>query len=124
MNTNEIAKEYRLAHWAQLMQERKEKGLSIKAFCLAEGFHENVYFYWQRKLREASCEALLSNRQDESADTDTALVPSGWAICKTAESKDESTPITVEINGYRVHISESVDMGLLANVCRMLKSSC
>lgn len=55
MQTREIASEYRLAHWSQVMRERRESGLSIKAFCLASGFHRNVYYYWQRKLREAAC---------------------------------------------------------------------
>jgi hypothetical protein len=31
MNTREVAAEYRLSHWAQIMRERKESGLSIKA---------------------------------------------------------------------------------------------
>ena len=58
MNTREIASEYRLAHWAQIMQDRVASGLSVRAYCKQAGFHENNYFYWQRKLREASCEEL------------------------------------------------------------------
>lgn len=46
MQTREIASEYRLAHWSQVMRERRESGLSIKAFCQASGFHPNVYYYW------------------------------------------------------------------------------
>jgi hypothetical protein len=55
MNTREIAAEYRLTHWAGIMRDRAESGLSIKAYCENAGFHENVYYYWQRKLREAAC---------------------------------------------------------------------
>ncbi|WP_337999084.1 IS66 family insertion sequence element accessory protein TnpA, partial [Desulforamulus hydrothermalis] len=58
MNTREIAAEYRLAHWAQIVRRKNESGLSIKAFCASEGFRENTYYYWQRKLREAACEQL------------------------------------------------------------------
>jgi len=58
MNTRDIAIEYRLAHWAGIMREREESGLSIKAYCERSGFHENSYFYWQKKLRETACEAL------------------------------------------------------------------
>ncbi|MCK9478690.1 MAG: hypothetical protein M0R40_04210 [Firmicutes bacterium] len=32
VDTREIAAEYRLSHWAQIMQERIESGLSIRAF--------------------------------------------------------------------------------------------
>ena len=58
MNTREIAEEYRLTHWAAIMRERAESGLSIRAYCEKTGFHENVYYYWQRKLRQAACEQL------------------------------------------------------------------
>ena len=58
MNTREIAAEYRLQHWAGIVRERTESGLSIKVYCENAGFHENVYYYWQRKLREAACEQL------------------------------------------------------------------
>jgi hypothetical protein len=40
------------------MRERNESGLTIKVFCEKAGFHENIYYYWQRKLREAACEQL------------------------------------------------------------------
>jgi len=55
MNTRKIAAEYRLTQWAGIIRERQESGLNVKAFCEAKGFHENIYFYWQRKLREAAC---------------------------------------------------------------------
>ena len=65
MNTRIITSEYRLSHWAQIIRERKESGLTVTAFCEKSGFHENIYYYWQRKLREAACEEL-SKKQNES----------------------------------------------------------
>ena len=62
MDTKKIALEYRMSHWAQIMQNRIKSGLSIKAFCEKAGFHENIYYYWQRKLREAACEELAKIR--------------------------------------------------------------
>ena len=52
MNTQKIAKEYRLSQWAQIIQARKESGKSVKDFCEDAGVNRNAYFYWQRKLRE------------------------------------------------------------------------
>jgi len=61
INTREVASEYRLAHWAQVMRERTESGLSIKDFCKQIGICGNTYFYWQRRVRAAACEALAKN---------------------------------------------------------------
>jgi len=40
------------------MRERQDSGLSVRAYCASAGIHENSYFYWQKKLREAACEEL------------------------------------------------------------------
>lgn len=58
INTNDIAKEYRMAHWAQIMQERVASGMNIKEYCKHIGICGNTYFYWQRRLRAAACEQL------------------------------------------------------------------
>lgn len=60
MKTRQITAEYREAHWAQIMQERRESGQSIRAYCKGAEIHENVYYYWQRKLREAASEQFAS----------------------------------------------------------------
>ena len=64
VNTREIAQEYRLGHWAKIMQEREQSGLSIKAFCQQIGIATNTYFYWQRKLRETACRELAVDSTD------------------------------------------------------------
>lgn len=61
MNTKEMATNYRLVHWAQVIRDRRESGLTIKAFCQEADFRENMYYYWQRRLREAACEQATQN---------------------------------------------------------------
>ncbi len=71
INTNELAAEYRLGHWAQIIQERIESGLSIRAYCVKMDIHENTYFYWQRKLRESVCTEIQVTAPND-------VIPSGW----------------------------------------------
>jgi len=54
MNTRDIAVEYRLTHWAGIVQEHAVKGISVRKYCQEAGIHENIYFCWQRKLLEAA----------------------------------------------------------------------
>ena len=79
MNTRKIAVEYRLSHWANIMQKRSESGLSVREFCEQEGFHENIYFYWQRKLREAACGQQIGL---QAIDKQTGLAPTGFTEVK------------------------------------------
>ena len=121
MNTRYIAEEYRLSHWAQIMQERKKSGLSIKAFCKNAGFHDNSYYYWQRKLREAAAQSIADNKAGLS---EKLLVPSGWAICKTAVPETTKESLTIEIGEFKINTNPDVGPELLTKVCRVLKSLC
>ena len=72
VNTREVATEYRLSHWAQIVRERAESGISIRAYfvdipCKEIGICENTYFYWQRRLRKAACEQLGKYEAEEKS---------------------------------------------------------
>jgi len=121
MNTREIASELRLSHWAQIMRERSASGMSIRGYCKSTGICENVYYYWQRKLREAACDELVVAQSKQ----EKALVPTGWAVCKAAETEmPQRSPLIIEIGGCRIAVEADADLELLARTCRMLKSLC
>lgn len=79
MNTNSIVAKYRLAHWAQIMRERNDSGLTIRAFCENAQIRPNTYFYWQKKLRETACEELAML---QAGSVQTEIVPTGFAEIK------------------------------------------
>ena len=124
MNTRKVATELRLTQWAQMIQGRRESGQSIEAYCQAVGVSRNTYFYWQRKLREAACEELGSRISREVSPCEKALIPDGWAVCKSAEPVAMGKPVAIEIGGFRVIAEAESDPGILVKVCRALKSLC
>jgi hypothetical protein len=133
----EVAAEYRLSHWAGIIQERNSSGMSIKAYCKSINVRPNVYFYWQRKLREAACQELLpialssdeipknANKLTTSAHVKAHGEPT-WAVCEVAapQSVPASSEVTIEIGKSRVAASAAVDLEHLSNICRMLVSIC
>ena len=110
MGAREIATEVRLAQWSQIIQERAASGLSIEQFCKQNGVARNRYFYWQRKLREATAQQLAQPQ---------ALVPSGWATVQEAASEQNGS-IILRVNGVEVEVCQGFDPELLAKVCRAL----
>lgn len=121
MNTREIATEFRLSHWAQIMQERAASGQSIRAYCMANGIGTNVYFYWQRKLREAAAEQLGDAQRGQLQ----ALVPSGWAaISASEEAVEQAGGLTLHVGGVEIQVHQGFDEELLASVCRALTPQC
>ena len=121
INTREIATEYRLTHWAGIMRERSASGMSIKAYCESIGIRTNVYFYWQKKLREATCEQMSTIVQ---AKEETAVIPSGWAVCETAKDEVLEKPITIEVGKFRIVATTEIDSEHLSKVCRTLLNLC
>ena len=120
MDTKEMTTEYRLAHWAQVMHDRKQSGMSIKDYCEAAGFHENMYFYWQRKLRESACSQVKAT----AADTEKTLVPQGWARVEASAATVPSCALPIEIRVCRVLADANTDTELLARICKALASIC
>ena len=129
MNTREIAVEYRLTHWAQIIRRRNESGLSIKAFCTNEGFHENIYYYWQRKLREAVCEQMTGVRTKH---TPTDCFPPVFAELKIAEAHEQlplqgnsgKGEIRIELAGMRITADSTYPLEKIAALLAALKQSC
>lgn len=117
MNTRGITAEYRLTHWAQVMQNRADSGLTIQAYCEDAGIHENTYYYWQRKLRETA----YTGMQVATAEV-KAIVPRGWAAVGINESSEKGQGLTVEVSGCRIKVSADTNPELLIQVCRALKA--
>jgi hypothetical protein len=107
------------------MQERSDSGLSIKAYCESIGLHQNVYHYWQRKLREAACQALLPESGIRGSAKAEVMPPAGWAVCEVAEPEVNSGGcVCVEVGKFKVTVKRGDDMALFADACRTLTSLC
>ena len=125
VSTREVTEEYRLTQWAQIMQERTQSGLSIKAFCKQIGICGNTYFYWQRKLREAACKQLTKL---ESAPK--SLTQSSFAEVVICAHPDPQTPMEVisqlhiEISGVQITVDSTYPPDKLAALLRELGRSC
>jgi len=116
MNTQKIAKEYRLSQWAQIIQACKESGKSIKDFCEDTGVNKSAYFYWQHKLREAACKGLAEAEESKE------IVPGGWVRLSPVKPQYAESSILIEINGCHITVNGDTDLELLKNVCSVLRS--
>ena len=128
MNTKTVANELRLTHWAQVMQERGEQGVSVRDYCKATDIKEHVFYYWQRKLRELACQSLIANQNKTASHITekitTPIVPTGWAVCEASKPNEPTQQLIIEVNGCRIQVDTGVDTTLLSKVCQVLKALC
>jgi len=125
MDTKHYATEYRLVHWAGVMQEREESGLSIRAFCEQAGFHENRYFYWQKKLREMACEGLAKIQSKT-----TGLTPMFAEVKIPAKPVSQAavsnlpSGVCIEAAGIRITAGDEYPVEKLASLLRSVIQPC
>ena len=119
-NTREIAKEYRLSHWAGILRERNQSGLSVKAFCRKIGICGNTYFYWQRKLRELASERFALSQEAAPRFTEVKLsVPQ-----KSNPETTEFGQIRIEVGVVQITTDSRYPTEKLAALLRELSRLC
>ena len=135
-NTKEIATEYQMGQWAEVMRDRATSGLNIRAYCRREGIHPNRYHYWQRKLRETAINTanpkfgLLRDKAET-----IAPVPAGWTQVTAIEDENinnesiadkttASSEVTIEIGKCRVTAKDDTNTELLSKVFKVLVNLC
>jgi len=126
MTTREMATQYKMAQWAQIMQDRTASGQSIRSYCEAKGITRQAYFYWQRKLRERATQQLPVSAAASPENEPQALIPSGWAQACVAQERapEQAIGLTLRVGGAEIEVHQGFDEELLASVCRALSAQC
>ena len=126
MDTRKIAAEYRISHWAQIIQNRIKSGLSIKAFCENAGFHENIYYYWQRKLRETACEELAKVRGETSGLSSPVFTEVKLATRTVLPPYDpnNNNQVYIEAAGMRIKADSGYPVDSLAYLVKQVTQLC
>ena len=54
-----VREAYRLQNWTEIVHECHRSGMTNKEFCAQRGISEKTYYYWLRKVRQATAEAAV-----------------------------------------------------------------
>jgi len=111
------------------MRERIESGLSVKEYCANAGFHENKYYYWQKKLREGTC-TLLSDGQPN--DAQHGMAPQVFAEVAVMEPNRHleqpgtaaQCEIRLESANIKIIAGRHYPVGNIAELAKRLAQSC
>ena len=64
MNTREVARQYRLNQWIEIIQECRSSGQTISSWCATHNVKPQSYYYWLKIVRTAACESLPALKFD------------------------------------------------------------
>ncbi len=97
-------------YWQRLIDEARESGLSIRAFCARKGIGEGSFYLWRRSLQRGIAHAAGSRP--------------GFVRVKIHESplSAEDSAIEIQFAGDRVvRVRSGCDRQLLADVLAVLE---
>jgi hypothetical protein len=127
MIANIVERDYRLAQWAEVIQERIESGLTVNEFCKLRGLTRDKYYYWQAKLKEAACEHLLQARPQIQAAQGFAEVVVTSATLAPFEPKsknDNNGELRIELSGIHINADAGYPPTALAALLKELLKPC
>ncbi len=116
MNTREVAKKYRLNHWAQIVRECRSSGQTVQAWCADHNINPKTYYYWLRKVREAACEALPSLEENSS------IVPINILANADRPAPNSSAQIILRFGAATLELQNNASMALIENTLKALQN--
>lgn len=127
VNTREIAEGYRLTHWAQVLQEREQSGLSIKAYCKQIGVCANTYFYWQRRVRGAAANELglcVCEEGQPPQVSFSAVRVSEAAACPAVTDTGAPGQLHIDVGGIQLSVDSTYPVEQLGRLVHALRRPC
>ena len=89
---DKITHQVRAEHWAKIMNECINSGMSKNVWCRANGISEKQFFYWQRILRREAFENFRNSSFPAAVGPDQELAPVTQRTVSFTELKLPSSP--------------------------------
>ena len=119
---DKVTNDYRLTHWAALIKECSESGLSKADWCSQHNIPLKTYYYWQRKVRNSYAESLpasLPTAPQKTSFAEIVLAPD----TKTAEHCSPATPpdAVIRTGTLTIEVSNNASKELIAMIRSVVK---
>ena len=119
--TTAVAVQYRLQEWAAQIRECQNRpaGMSVVDWCASHGITKANYYYRLRRVRQACLENLPPEAPAQQ------IVPVNTCILqqKTQSGSDIQQGLSVSVNGFSIHVTESTPMPLFAAVLKEVRNA-
>ena len=117
--TTAVAVQYRLQEWAAQIRECQNRpaGMSIVDWCAGHGITKANYYYRLRRVRQACLENLPPEAPAQQ------IVPVNTCLLQRETQSGSTQGLSVSVNGFSIHVTESTPMPLLAAVLKVVRDA-
>ena len=119
--TTAAAVQYRLKEWAEQIRECQNRpaGMSVVDWCATRSITKANYYYRLRRVRQA----CLENLPPEAAAQQIVPVNTCLLQQETQSGSGIQQGISVSVNGFSIHVTQSTPMPLLAAVLKVVRNA-
>ncbi len=119
--TTVVAVQYRLKEWAEQIRECQNRpaGMSVVDWCASHGITKANYYYRLRRVRQACLENLPPEAPAQQ------IVPVNTCLLQqeTQSGNGMQQGLSVSVNGFSIHVTESTSMPLFAAVLEVVRNA-
>ena len=119
--TTAAAVQYRLKEWAEQIRECQNRpaGMSVVDWCATRSITKANYYYRLRRVRQACLENLPPEAVAQQ------IVPLNTSLLQqeTQSGSGIQQGLSVSVNGFFIHVTESTPMPLLAAVLKVVRNA-
>ena len=109
----------RLRQYAAMIQERKNRGMTVKEWCEENGIGIKVYYYRQRVVRKALLEMGATELPALTGRAEFAKVPA------TMVAKPGDKPMTaINVNGVKVDVYDGAAIDVIKDSLKAVIEIC
>ena len=119
--TTAVAVQCRLQEWAAQIRECQNRpaGMSVVDWCASHGITKANYYYRLRRIRQA----YLENLPPEAPVQQIVPVNACLLQQETQSGSGIQQGLSVSVNGFSIHVTESTPMPLLAAVLGVVRDA-
>lgn len=128
MNVRAATQEIRQKQWASVIKDRIQSGMTVNAYCKANGITRDAYFYWLRKIKQAALEEGHPARagEYEKAEAEAGsgfveLIPEKHTSEVPREVMTAEGRIIIKIGEISVQVEGDTSPAFLRTVLRAVK---
>ena len=117
--TTAVAVQYRLQEWAAQIRECQNRpaGMSVVDWCATHSITKGNYYYRLRCVRQACLENLPPEAPAQQ------IVPVNTCLLQRETQSGSTQGLSVSVNGFSIHVTESTPMPLLAAVLGVVRDA-
>lgn len=123
MDVQKLTHEIRLQKWGQAVKDCRTSGKSVKSWCAEHNINIKTYYYWQKKVCQATCREIATNQPPPFAAVKVPGIPV-FAELRKPDHPSGQLAISIQRGPMEIQIYRGADAAIVETALLAIRSLC